>query len=57
MCLAGCPVLWVNKLQTEIALSTMESEYLAVSTACKDLLPIVDLVKEIGTVFGLPVGN
>ena len=35
----------------------MESEYIALSTACKDLLPIVDLVKEIGTVFGLPVGD
>ena len=33
----------------------MESEYIALSTACKDLLPIVDLVKEIGTVFCLPV--
>ncbi|KAL7555000.1 hypothetical protein ACHAWF_018958 [Thalassiosira exigua] len=25
--LAGCPVLWVRKLQTEIALSTMESDH------------------------------
>ena len=57
ICLAGCPVLWVSKLQTEIALSTMEAEYIALSTACKDLLPIVDLVKEIGTTFGLPVGD
>ena len=23
----GCPLLWVSKLQTEIALSTMEAEY------------------------------
>ena len=53
--LAGCPVLWVSKLQTEIALSTMESEYVALSTACKDLFPIMDLVKEIGIFFDLPV--
>ena len=53
--LAGCPVLWVSKLQTEIALSTMESEYVALSTACKDLFPIMDLVKEIGTFFELPI--
>ena len=37
--LANCPVLWVSKLQTEIALSTMESEYVALSTSCKDLFP------------------
>ena len=53
--LAGCPVLWVSKLQTEIALSTMESEYVALSQSCKDLFPIMDLVKEIGTFFDLPV--
>ncbi|KAL7537717.1 hypothetical protein ACHAWF_005882 [Thalassiosira exigua] len=31
--LAGCPVLWVSKFQTEIAISTMEAEYVALSTA------------------------
>eukprot|EP00804_Cyclotella_cryptica_P019462 CCRYP_006640-RC/>CCRYP_006640-RC protein AED:0.46 eAED:0.41 QI:0/-1/0/1/-1/0/1/0/84 len=34
----GCPVLWRSRLQTEIALSTMEAEYVALSTMCKDLL-------------------
>ena len=33
----------------------MESEYVAMSSACKDLFPIMDLVKEIGPVFDLPV--
>ena len=28
---------------------------MALSTACKDLLPIMDLVKELGGAFGLPV--
>ncbi|KAL7548588.1 hypothetical protein ACHAWF_011864 [Thalassiosira exigua] len=55
--LAGCPVLWVSKLQTEIALSTMEAEYVALSTACRDLFPVIDLVKEIGQHFGLPVND
>ncbi len=55
--LAGCPVLWVSKLQTEIALSTMEAEYVALSNACKDLFPIMDLVKEIGSVFNLPLNE
>ena len=53
--LAGCPVLWSSKLQTEIALSTMEAEYVALSTACKDLFPIMDLVQELGKFFDLPV--
>ena len=55
--LAGCPVPWVNKLRTEIALLTMESEYIALSIPCKDLLPIVDLAKEIRRIFGLLVGD
>ncbi len=41
--MANCPILWSSKLQTEIALSTMEAEYVALSTSCKDLFPIIDL--------------
>ena len=40
----GCPVLWCSRLQTEIALSTMEAEYVTLSTACKDLLSLVLLI-------------
>lgn len=52
---ANCPVLWKSKLQTEIALSTMEAEYVALSTACKDLFPLLDLVKELSSACGLQV--
>jgi hypothetical protein len=45
--LAGCPVLWKSKLQTEIALSTMEAEYVALSQSCKDLFPLLDQIKEL----------
>jgi hypothetical protein len=55
--LAGCPVLWKSTLQTEIALSTMESEYIALSTSCKDLFPLVDLIKELGGCLGVPVND
>ena len=27
----GCPLLWSSELQTQIALSTMEAEYIALS--------------------------
>lgn len=36
----GCPITWCSKLQTEIALSTTESEYIALSTATRELLPL-----------------
>jgi hypothetical protein len=55
--LAGCPVVWKSKLQTEIALSTMESEYIALSTSCKELFPLIDLVKELGGCLGLDVSD
>jgi hypothetical protein len=49
----GCPVLWRSKLQTEIALSTMEAEYVAISTSCRDLFPVVDMIKELSRTVGL----
>jgi hypothetical protein len=51
----GCPVLWKSRLQTEIALSTMEAEYVALSTACKDLFPIVEMVKELAGSVGIDI--
>ena len=48
----GCPVLWVSKLQAEISLSTVEAEYVALSTAMRDLIPFIDEVNELSTTFG-----
>ena len=45
--LSGCPLLWSSKLQTETALSTMMSEYIALSQAMRDLLPLKNLVKSV----------
>lgn len=53
--LAGCPVLWKSKLQTEIALSAMEAKYVALSQSCSGLFPLLDQVKELGDAIGLPV--
>jgi hypothetical protein len=33
----GCPIHWVSKLQSEIALSTTKSEYIALSMATREL--------------------
>jgi len=43
----GCPIHWASKLQSEIALSTTESEYIALSMATRELLPLQRLVSEI----------
>jgi hypothetical protein len=43
---ASCPVIWASKLQTEIALSTTEAEYLAISTAIREVLPLMELIQE-----------
>jgi hypothetical protein len=42
----GVPLLWVSKLQTLIALSTMEAEYVALSQSMRDLIPIRETLKE-----------
>lgn len=43
----GCPIHWASKLQSEIALSTTESEYIALSMASRELLPLCRLVTEL----------
>jgi hypothetical protein len=55
----NCPVTWSSKLQTEIALSTTEAEYIALSTMCRTLLPMRMLLKEINkhTVHKLLIGK
>ena len=43
---AGCPMHWSSKMQTEIALSTTEAEYIAHSQAMREVLPIIWLMEE-----------
>lgn len=51
---ADCPMVWVSKLQTETALSTMEAEIIALAHCCRELFPVMDIVKEMGDVLNLP---
>lgn len=43
----GCPIHWASKLQSKIALSTTEAEYIALSMASRELLPLRRLVIEL----------
>ena len=52
--LGGAPVLWSSKLQTEIALSTMEAEYIAASTALRSFIPLKAKMTEINKALNLP---
>jgi hypothetical protein len=53
----GCPIVWASTLQTEFALSTTEAEYLALSTAlCNTIpIPIMQMGREIKSHLGLPM--
>ena len=53
---SDCPVLWVSKLQTETALSTMEAEINALAHCCRELFPILDMTASLGKAVGLPIG-
>ena len=37
---AGCPILWSSKLQSKISLSTTEAEYIALSQAVREVIPL-----------------
>ena len=50
---AGCPITWGSKLKTEIDLSTTESKYIALSSAMREVIPFLGLMKETDGLFGL----
>ena len=46
----GAPLMWASKMQTQVALSTMEAECIALSQSMRDLIPIREILKEIMTI-------
>ena len=44
---AGCPLIWASKMQTLIALSSSEAEYIALSTSLRETIPLMELLCEI----------
>lgn len=51
--LADIPILWSSKMQTAIALSTMEAEYVALSTAMRALIPVKSVMTTIAKALDL----
>ena len=50
---AGFPITWGSKLQTEIALSTTESEYIDILSSMQEVIPFLGLMKETAGLFRL----
>ena len=50
---ADCPIYWSSKLQTEIALSTAEAEYIALSSSLHEVIPLMTIKDELNKVFPL----
>ena len=48
--LAGYPLVWVSKLQTNMSVSMMMVEYVALSIAIRDMLPLKSFVKIVAKV-------
>jgi hypothetical protein len=42
----GCPMVWASKLQREVALSTTEAEYNALSESLREVISLMYLVEE-----------
>ena len=45
--IANCPVIWVSKLQSTVATSTMESEYTAMSMALRSVIPLLAVIESV----------
>ena len=54
---ANCPIFWAisSRLQTEIALSTAEAKYIPLSSALREVIPLVTLTEEIHKIFPLHI--
>jgi hypothetical protein len=44
---AGAPITWASRLQTEIALSSTESKYKALSTSLREAISMIDFLQEL----------
>jgi hypothetical protein len=54
---ANCPIYWASHLQTEIVLSTAKTEYIAMSSALRKVIPLMTLMKELHTIFPVHINK
>jgi hypothetical protein len=52
----GCPVIWASKLQTEVVLSSTESEFVGLSESLRMTIVLMNLLNEMQS-FGIPVSK
>jgi hypothetical protein len=52
----GCPVIWASKLQTEVVLSSTESEYVGLSESLRVAIVMMNLLTEMQA-FGIPISK
>jgi hypothetical protein len=43
----GCLLIWASKIQTKIALSSTENEYIALSQSLREVIPSMSLIEEL----------
>ena len=53
--LADAPISWQTRQQPSVALSTMESEFMAACAAAQEALWLIQLLTEFGCLFSVPV--
>jgi hypothetical protein len=51
---AGCPIIWASKMQSLVALSTTEAEYIALSSALREVITLINLLNELKS-RGIPI--
>jgi hypothetical protein len=49
----GYPIQWMSKLETNIATSTMEAEYTALSIALRAAIPLLEVIRFVISAFSL----
>ena len=50
---ADCSIYWSSKLQTEIAFSTAEAEYITLSSVLRKVIPLMTVMDKLNEVFPL----
>ena len=54
ICVANCPIVWHSKLQTTIATSSVHAEYIGLSRAMRDVIPLRNTLTTVAKALGLP---